>query len=191
MFYFFFFFDILCFLLCVAGLRFTLTREERCRIARITGCSRNHNLLDLCLLTNWELLVNLKLTRAPDPVIGNKANRDAFDKAMDCMELQNFLEGMYAAGLIARQTVVDPQTQELIQLEVDMVMPMPHHSHLAVAGHTVVQSESQEYREAAGRSKANATPKKTKERVATQPRGPQRERTVSPKEPVIIAGLEP
>ena len=49
---------------CAAGLRYNLTREEECRVARIRGCWRNRNLLDFRLLTGWELLVDQHLTRA-------------------------------------------------------------------------------------------------------------------------------
>ncbi|XP_061996044.1 uncharacterized protein LOC133714049 [Rosa rugosa] len=168
-----------------------LTREEQCRIARIKGCWQNNNLLDLRLLTGWELLVDLKLTRALDSVPGNKASRDAFSKAMDHADLHNFIEGMYAAGLSAKQTVVDPQTQALSHSEVEVVMSMPHHSHLAAAGQTVLQLESRAERGAAGGSQARVAPEKPKERVPTNRRGPQRERAVPTKEPVAIAGLEP
>ncbi|PRQ42763.1 hypothetical protein RchiOBHm_Chr3g0461191 [Rosa chinensis] len=56
---------------CAAGLRYTLTREEECRVARIRGCWRNRNLLDFRLLTGWELLVDLRLTRSigEDPTL--------------------------------------------------------------------------------------------------------------------------
>lgn len=195
----------------VAGLRFTLTRGEQCRVARITGCWRNRNLLDLCLLTGWELLADLKLTRTPgkcptpicllsrlldadlfswfayaDPLPGNKASCEAFNRAMDNTELQNYLEDMYAANLNARKTVVDPQSQPLSQSEMEVVMLMPHHSHLATAGQTVVLPESRAERGAARGSRADATLEKDSERVAAQRREIQRERTVAPKDPLPL-----
>ncbi|XP_061998843.1 uncharacterized protein LOC133716123 [Rosa rugosa] len=102
---------------------------------------------------------------------GNKASCDAFAKAMDRAEINNFLEDMYVAGLAAEKTVVDPQTLVLSQSEVLVVLPMPHHSHLSPDG-------------------TPAAPEKARERMPANRRGPQRDRVVARGE-VTAAVLEP
>ncbi|XP_061990552.1 uncharacterized protein LOC133708975 [Rosa rugosa] len=158
-----------------AGLRYNLTREEECRIARIKGCWKNRNLLDFRLLTGWELLVDQQLTRAIDTPPGNKASRDAFDRAMDRAEIDNFLEAMYASGEVAQRTVVNPETLEVSASEVPVVLPMPHHSHLGADGLPSVQGDGN-----AGGGKKGSSTVPQKERVVATRRGPQKERVVVP-----------
>ncbi|XP_040361768.1 uncharacterized protein LOC121049194 [Rosa chinensis] len=122
------------------GLRYNLTREEECRVARIQGCWRNRNLLDFRLLTGWELLVDQRLTRAVETPPGNARSRDAFAKAMDRAEIDNFLEAMYASGDAAQRTVIDPVTLAVSPSEDPVVLPMPLHSHLGADGLPVVQT---------------------------------------------------
>ncbi|PRQ46962.1 hypothetical protein RchiOBHm_Chr2g0094621 [Rosa chinensis] len=139
---FFFFpalYSVLIMTFCAAGLRYNLTREEECRVARIRSCWRNRNMLDFRLLTGWELLVDQQLTRAVETPPGNKASRDAFAKAMDHAEIDNFLDTMYASGLAAQKIVVNPETLAHSPSEVPMVLSMPHHSHLGSDGLPAVQ----------------------------------------------------
>ncbi|XP_062023084.1 uncharacterized protein LOC133739350 [Rosa rugosa] len=167
-----------------AGLRYNLTREEECRVARIRGCWQNRNLLDLRLLTGWELLVDQQLTRALESLQGNRASREAFEKAMDRAEIKNFLESMYASGVAAQKTVVDPETLALSQSEAAVVLPMPHHSHLGADGSPVVQEGTGVGRGASGWSKAPAATVQQKERQPANCLGPQKEK-------VTVAVLEP
>ncbi|XP_040361885.1 uncharacterized protein LOC121049262 [Rosa chinensis] len=94
------------------GLRYNLTREEECRVARIQGCWRNRNLLDFRLLTGLELLVDQRLTRAVETPPGDAAQR----------------------------TVIDPVTLAVSPSEVPVVLPMPLHSHLGADGLPAVQT---------------------------------------------------
>ncbi|KAM5546409.1 hypothetical protein ABKV19_013357, partial [Rosa sericea] len=164
------------------GLHYNLTREEECRVARIRGCWRNRNLLDFRLLTGWELLVDQRLTRAVETPPGNTRSRDAFDKAMDRAEIDNFLETMYASGLAAQQTVVNPETLALSQSEVPVALPMPHHSHLGGDGLPVVQAGAN----VDGGKKGSATTAPQKEKVPANRGGPHKEKTVPPAETVTV-----
>ncbi|XP_061996915.1 uncharacterized protein LOC133714715 [Rosa rugosa] len=170
-----------------AGLRYNLTREEECRIARIRGCWRNRNLLDFRLLTGWDLLVDQKLTRSIETPPGNKSSRDAFEKAMDRAEVDNYLETMYAEGLAAQQTLVNPETLALSQSEVPVVLPMPHHSHLGEDGLPVVQAGVS----VCGGKKGGAAAGQQKDRMPANRRGPQKEKAVPPADAVIAAREEP
>ncbi|XP_040367248.1 uncharacterized protein LOC112177351 [Rosa chinensis] len=152
-----------------AGLRYTLTRAEECRVARIRGCWRNRNLLDFRLLTGWELLVDLRLTRSIETPPGNKSSRDAFEKAMDRAEIENFLEAMYAEGLAAQQTVVNPETLALSHSEVPVEMAMPHQSHLGEDGLPTVQAGTQ-----ADGGERGTVATGQRERMPATRRGPQK-----------------
>ncbi|XP_062001968.1 uncharacterized protein LOC133719811 [Rosa rugosa] len=170
-----------------AGLRYNLTREEECRVARIRGCWRNRNLLDFRLLTGWELLVEQKLTRSVETPPGNKASRDAFEIAMDRAKIDNFLETMYAEGLAAQKTLVNPETLVVSQSEVPVVLPMPHHSHLGEDGLPVVQAGAQ----VAGGKRGGAVARQQKERMPANRRGPQKEKVVQAAETVTAPREEP
>ncbi|XP_024198104.1 uncharacterized protein LOC112201461 [Rosa chinensis] len=58
---------------------------------------------------------------------------------MDRAEIDNFLEAMYASELAAQNTAVDPDMLALSPSEVQVVLPMPHHSHLGGDGLPAVQ----------------------------------------------------
>ncbi|XP_040374764.1 uncharacterized protein LOC121052888 [Rosa chinensis] len=151
------------------GLRYNLTREEECRVARVQGCWRNRNLLDFRLLTGWELLVDQRLTRAVETPPGNARSRDAFAKAMDRAEIDNFLEAMYASGDAAQKTVIDPVTLAVSPSEVPVVLPMPLHSHLGADGLPVAQTGANV---GGGKEGSGAAPQT--ERVPNVRRGPQK-----------------
>ncbi|XP_040361526.1 uncharacterized protein LOC121049099 isoform X2 [Rosa chinensis] len=151
------------------GLRYNLTREEECRVARIQGCWQNRNLLDFRLLTGWELLVDQRLTRAVETPPGNARSRDAFAKAMDRAEIDNFLEAMYASGDAAQKTVIDPVTLAVSPSEVPVVLPMPLHSHLGADGLPVAQTGANV---GGGKEGSSAAPQT--ERVPNVRRGPQK-----------------
>ncbi|XP_040375243.1 uncharacterized protein LOC121053011 isoform X2 [Rosa chinensis] len=151
------------------GLRYNLTREEECRVARIQGCWWNRNLLDFRLLTGWELLVDQRLTRAVETPPGNARSRDAFAKAMDRAEIDNFLEAMYALGDAAQKTVIDPVTLAVSPSEVPVVLPMPLHSHLGADGLPVAQTGANV---GGGKEGSGAAPQT--ERVPNVRRGPQK-----------------
>ncbi|XP_062009668.1 uncharacterized protein LOC133726177 [Rosa rugosa] len=106
---------------------------------------------------------------------------------MDSAEVDNYLETMYAEGLAAQQTLVNPETLALSQSEVPVVLPMPHHSHLGEDGLPVVQAGVP----VAGGKKGGAAAGQQKDRMPANRRGPQKEKVVPPADTVIAAREEP
>ncbi|XP_040369612.1 uncharacterized protein LOC121051378 [Rosa chinensis] len=105
---------------------------------------------------------------------------------MDRAEIDNFLEAMYAEGLAAQQTVVNPETLALSQSEVPVVMPMPHQSHLGEDGLPTVQAGTQT---AGGDQRGSVAAGQQKERMPAHRRGPQK--VVQPADDVIVTREEP